>query len=280
MNEPARDHQSSPSRGALTEATAILAYLALIKILLHLLTADNYGYFRDELYYIAAGERLDLGYVDFPPFVALVARFTRALLGDSLVALHVFPALAGAAVVVLAVSGIAIAPLTVVPVLPVETLARITGAAGGDAGVQIETRKVAQLPQNFADRFGWKNMTATVAGVYKGLPADKRSEACILTGNYGEAGAIDFFGPADGLPNAISGHNSYYVWGPGDCMGEVIISLGVPRDLLGEEFRKIGQRATIRCEYCMPDENVLPVYLNQDPRMSLREAWPKFKHYD
>ncbi len=79
----------------------MLVYLALAKLLLHLLTADNYGYFRDELYYMAAGERLDLGYVDFPPFVAIVAAVTRWLFGDSLPALHVFPALAGALVVVL-----------------------------------------------------------------------------------------------------------------------------------------------------------------------------------
>ncbi|MGH3106334.1 MAG: glycosyltransferase family 39 protein, partial [Rubrobacteraceae bacterium] len=83
-------------------ATAILVYLAVAKLLLHLFTADNYGYFRDELYYVAAGEHLGLGYVDFPPFVAVVAAATRALFGDSLPALHVFPALAGAVVVVLA----------------------------------------------------------------------------------------------------------------------------------------------------------------------------------
>src|ERR687897_585608 len=83
-------------------ATAILAYLASFKLMLHLLTNGNYGYFRDELYYMAAGERLDLGYVDFPPFVALVTAFTRFSLGDSTVALRLFPALAGALVVVLA----------------------------------------------------------------------------------------------------------------------------------------------------------------------------------
>ena len=65
------------------------------------MTASNYGYFRDELYYVAAGRHLAFGYVDFPPFVALVAAFTRVLLGDSLLALHYVPALAGAAVVVL-----------------------------------------------------------------------------------------------------------------------------------------------------------------------------------
>src|SRR5918997_5516074 len=95
-SEGALSHWSPASENAL------LAYLALAKLLVHLLTNGNYGYFRDEFYYVAAGERLDLGYVDFPPFVAIVADVSRFLLGDSPVALRFFPALAGALVVVLA----------------------------------------------------------------------------------------------------------------------------------------------------------------------------------
>lgn len=79
-----------------------MVFLSFVKLLVHLLTAGNYGYFRDELYYMVAGERLALGYVDFPPFVALVAAATRAVLGDSPIALHFLPALAGAAIVLLA----------------------------------------------------------------------------------------------------------------------------------------------------------------------------------
>src|ERR687898_46202 len=92
----------TPRHGGWLGATAILVYLASFKLLLHLVTNGNYGYFRDELYYMAAGERLDLGYVDFPPFVALVTAFTRFSLGDSILALRLFPALAGALVVILA----------------------------------------------------------------------------------------------------------------------------------------------------------------------------------
>src|SRR5215212_3695362 len=84
------------SRRPLLAGYTILFSLALVKLLVHLLTAGNYGYFRDELYYIAASEHLSLGYVDFPPFVALTTALARATLGDSLLAL------AGAAVVVLA----------------------------------------------------------------------------------------------------------------------------------------------------------------------------------
>src|SRR5829696_6652502 len=99
---PVAEAERSLRRGGWFGATAILAYLASFKLVGHLLTNGNYGYFRDELYYMAAGERLALGYVDFPPFVALITAFTRLLLGDSTVALRFFPAVAGALVVVLA----------------------------------------------------------------------------------------------------------------------------------------------------------------------------------
>jgi hypothetical protein len=83
------------SRWSPASENALLAYLALAKLLVHLLTNGNYGYFRDEFYYVAAGERLDLGYVEFPPFVAIVADVSRFLLGDSPMALRFLPALLG-----------------------------------------------------------------------------------------------------------------------------------------------------------------------------------------
>jgi 4-amino-4-deoxy-L-arabinose transferase-like glycosyltransferase len=510
------------TRRSLLVGDAILFSLALVKLLVHLLTAGNYGYFRDELYYIAASEHLSLGYVDFPPFVALATALGRATLGDSLVALDLMPALAGAAVVVLAglmarelgggtfaqgiaalavlaapnflvfgtfismdafdqlfwvsaayvlllilkrdeprlwplfglfaglglltkltilafgfavlvallltparrhlrtpwswvgggiavaflapyvywnatngwatpefwgeyggkvdaaspveflveqivtmqppalplwlaglgfylfaregrpyralgwvyivlfvlfaalntrfyflapvypmlfaaggvaierffagrgrwrwalpayaavlaMSGAVVAPITVLPVLPVGTLAKVTGALGGDAGVQVEMRQVAQLPQVFADRFGWEGVTKTVASAYEGLPPKERSEACVLTGNYGEAGAIDFFGAKYSLPKAISGHNSYYLWGPRGCSGQTVVSVGVPRKQLEGEFGRIERAGTVRCRYCMPDENNLPVYVSRNPKLPFEEAWPRFEHYD
>jgi hypothetical protein len=100
--EPVAEAERTLRRVGWFGASAILAYLASFKVLLHLLTNGNYGYFRDELYYVAAGERLALGYVDFPPFVTLITAFTRLLLGDSTVALRFLPALTGALVVVLA----------------------------------------------------------------------------------------------------------------------------------------------------------------------------------
>ena len=123
-------------------------------------------------------------------------------------------------------------------------------------------------------------MVATVAGVYQDLSTEERAESCVFTGNYGEAGAVDFFGPRYDLPKAISGHNNYHLWGPGDCTGEGVISVGVPLGRLEAAFEDIEQADTIDCEYCMPDEDNLPVYIGRNPKASLQEIWPQVKHYD
>ena len=102
----------------------------------------------------------------------------------------------------------------------------------------------------------------------------------MLAGNYGEAGAIDFFGPQHGLPRAISGHNSYYLWGTRGCTGDTVVSVGVPRQRLDGVFGRVEQADTVRCRYCMPDENDLPVYVSRDPKTPFEKAWPSLKHHD
>jgi hypothetical protein len=87
------------SRAVLWSDNAILVYLALVKLMLHLLTANNYGYFGDELYWLAMSRHLDFGYVDVPPLVAYLGAFSRWLIGDSLFAIHILPAIAGAVMV-------------------------------------------------------------------------------------------------------------------------------------------------------------------------------------
>ena len=72
-----------------------------IALLVHLLTNGRHGYFRDELYYIACARHLAFGYVDQPPLSILLLRLSQLLLGDSLFALRLLPALAGAAIVAL-----------------------------------------------------------------------------------------------------------------------------------------------------------------------------------
>ncbi len=79
----------------------LLALLPLAKLAIHLATFPGYGYFRDEFYYLACSRHLDFGYVDHPPLSILLLWLVRSLLGESLLALRLLPALAGAATVLL-----------------------------------------------------------------------------------------------------------------------------------------------------------------------------------
>lgn len=88
------------SRAKLTGDTAILISLSLVTVVAHLFVADNYGYFRDELYYMADGRHLQFGYVDQAPLIGWLAAFIHVTIGDSLIAIHILPALACGAIVV------------------------------------------------------------------------------------------------------------------------------------------------------------------------------------
>src|SRR5205814_7413462 len=92
-------------KGATTNSpvmTSIIAGLALVALIVHLLTIHRYGYFRDELYYVACARHLDFGYVDLAPLSAFLLRIELILFGSSLFALQIFPALASAVMVALA----------------------------------------------------------------------------------------------------------------------------------------------------------------------------------
>lgn len=185
------------------------------------------------------------------------------------------PAYAGA----LVMSGLLLAPLAM-PVLPPATYARdytflsFIGNSGAGKGGQTSV-----LPQYLADRFGWMELTRAVARVYDVLPPDERAQACIFTANYGEASALNFFGPAEHLPPAISGHNNYYLWGPGRCSGGVIIAVNVAASDLEKTYAHVTPAATFSCAYCWPDEDGISILVATDPRVPLNGAWGTVKNF-
>lgn len=95
-----------------------------------------------------------------------------------------------------------------------------------------------KLHDNFREEIGWPELVQTVAAIYHGLPADQKSRAAILTGNYGEAGAINLYGPARGLPQAISGVNSYWLRGYNNPPPETVIVLGFSEERLNRLFTR------------------------------------------
>ena len=173
--------------------------------------------------------------------------------------------------------GALLAPFTI-PVLPVETYIRYSQATGF-APPKIETHKLGPLPQLYADQFGWPEMVAQVAKVFNGLPPEVRARTAIFGQNYGQAGAVDLFGPRYGLPNAISGHQSYFLWGPQDYTGEsVIVMEGRQEDLEGR-FASVEKAAHVEHPYSMPYEH-FDVYYCRGLKMPLKEIWPQVKNWN
>ncbi|MFD1051429.1 hypothetical protein ACFQ1S_40745, partial [Kibdelosporangium lantanae] len=125
---------------------------------------------------------------------------------------------------------------------------------------------VIALNGDVGEMIGWPDFVQTVADVRRTIPGDVE----ILTRNYGEAGAIDRYGPPLGLPPAHSGHNAYSTWGPPASTAQVI-SIGV--DLEGcREAARITNKAGIH-----NDEWGQRVLVCPAPNWT--EIWPSLRHY-
>jgi hypothetical protein len=178
--------------------------------------------------------------------------------------------------VVLAISGAVLAPLFV-PLLPPATLIRYSRVIGMSQP-RIENHRLGPLPQLMADRFGWREMAAEVARIHRSLPPADRARAAIFGQNYGQAGAIDLFGPALGLPPALSGHLSYFLWGPHGYTGEVMIVMDDERATLERLFRSVQLAGHVEHPYSMPYQH-FDVFVCRGLRMPLAELWPRLKRY-
>jgi Dolichyl-phosphate-mannose-protein mannosyltransferase len=127
------------------------------------------------------------------------------------------------ALVIAAISGV-YAPL-IIPVLPVNTFIAYEQKMGIHQQ-KFENQPEGKLPQLYADMFGWEQIAQRVAAYYHTLSPEEQRKTAIFANNYGDAGAIDFFGPKYGLPKAIGNHQSYWMWGPRGYTGESLIVLG------------------------------------------------------
>jgi hypothetical protein len=137
----------------------------------------------------------------------------------------------------------------------------------------------AALPHHFAWQFGWDEMVGAVAAVYHALPPEEQTRVAIVGNNYGESGAIDLLGPRHGLPmKALGTHQSYWLWGPGDPGKDVLIVLGDRPDRLERWCADVQVAAELRHPWGAVWENG-PVLVCRRPRMSVREIWPKVKHW-
>lgn len=185
---------------------------------------------------------------------------------------------AAAALTLSVASGALLAPLAV-PMLPVGAYVSYAKALGIEPGTD-EGHELAELPQFFADMFGWREKAAAIATVYRSLPPEERSLAGIFTDNYGRAGAIDYWAEEYGLPQAVSNHNNYWLWGPGELSAEVVVVLGGHHSDLESLFESVELAGVARCDGCIPYENDVPIFVGRQLRVPVDELWEGLKHYD
>src|SRR5262249_38749595 len=135
------------------------------------------------------------------------------------------------------------------------------------------------LPQHFADRFGWEELAAAVAQTYNALPEDERARVLIVTSNYGEAGALRYFGRRYALPLAVSPPHSYFLWGPGRRSAELVIAVGMSAAAVRDAFESVREGRGVESRYAMPYETRRPILVCRGLKIPLAEAWAGGKRY-
>lgn len=149
------------------------------------------------------------------------------------------------------------------------------------SAMATEVHRTSVLPEDYADMHGWPELAATVAKIYNSLPPAQRAQAAIKTDNYGEAAAIDFFGPQYGLPPAISGHNNYWLWGTHGYTGNVLID--VNGDCGRKDLPGLYHSARLITRFNPPwvisYEQDIPISLCEGITVPLSTLWPKLRFY-
>jgi 4-amino-4-deoxy-L-arabinose transferase-like glycosyltransferase len=166
----------------------------------------------------------------------------------------------------------------VLPVLPIETFLRYQSRLPFEVPKTERSFVGESLPQYYADEFPWPGMVAAVADVYHSLTPEEQQRTAIFGSNYGQAAAIDFFGPQYGLPKAISGHQNYFLWGPRQYTGDIVILLGANESEAREQFESVTVAATLANPYAYRYEN-RPVLLCRGLKWNLQTGWSKVKRW-
>jgi 4-amino-4-deoxy-L-arabinose transferase-like glycosyltransferase len=140
----------------------------------------------------------------------------------------------------------------------------------------------SHLQDNFVEEIGWPDLVQTVAGIYAGLPIGERPRTAILTGNYGEAGAVDLYGPAFQLPRAVSGVDSYWLRGYPQPPPQTVIVLGYSRDQAQTLFNTCDLAGRVVNRYGVKNEESTAhpdIFVCRDPRQAWPVLWPTLQHF-
>jgi len=183
-----------------------------------------------------------------------------------------------AIVVVLLASGAHLAPV-VVPVLSPDGFLAYTKYLPFKLPVMEHSHARVALPQWYSDQFGWKEIADEAAVAWNRIPAAERRDCGIFAQDYGQAGAIDFFGRRQGLPPALSGHQTYFLWGPRGYSGNCMIVLDDRREVLERLWEHVEYVGTSADNpYAL--EKQIDVFLCKGAKFgTLTLLWPELKRW-
>ena len=176
------------------------------------------------------------------------------------------------------IAGVAIVLPLVLPVLSLEAFVRYQSHSPLQPKPTERSFVGTVLPQYYADELPWQEQVAAVARVYHSLSPEEQSKTAIFCDNYGQAGAIDFFGPRYGLPKALSGHQNYFLWGPRNYTGAIVILVGQSESDARKEFASVEVAATLNIPYAYSYET-RPILLCRGLQWNLQAVWPRVKYW-
>jgi len=139
---------------------------------------------------------------------------------------------------------------------------------------------IVALNYDAGETIGWPAYVREIAGVYRALPPAQRASAVVLGSNYGEAGAVQRYGPADGLPAAYSGHNGFWYWGPPPARVTSAVAVGFGRGTLASFCGTLRLAAHLDNHLGVDDdEQGAPVWVCSALRGSWASIWPRLKSF-
>ena len=147
----------------------------------------------------------------------------------------------------------------------------------------LHTVPLQTINYNLGEEIGWPDLTKTVAGIFDSLPPAEQARTVILTGNYGEAGALQRYGPDRGLPAVYSGQNNFHLWGapPEETTTVIVVGMGEDPGWLEGYFRDVRRVARIGNAAGVDNEEAgQSIWLCRDRVRPWAEIWPEFQHYD
>jgi len=159
------------------------------------------------------------------------------------------------------------------PILPIETYVEYINKQENEQG-RIE------LTGDYADMFGWEEQVELIDSVYQSLLREHDPEDIVIWAeNYGEAGAVKILGDKYGLPDPISRHGSFWLWGYGNKDAEVWISLGNEKGSVEQVFEETELVKIITHKYAIGEENGIPLYICRKPKVDIEQWWKDYERH-